>query len=599
MLTRFLRGLALLALLALPPRAPGTESASVQETTAALIDRLLTELRPYELRRVSEREVERLLTPEERRILGTEHITFRVNVPITVFVVRGASPKSDPFWLREQSFIRSTNQWIIDKAELEIWEREFDAGEIGLGINSFVGGGTHYVVVLAPKYPGDAVIVTDLDPPNLSSTNLHAGVKIYADRDDTFPNIPPQFAGYTLVQTCYAMRDDARVRDLFRWTDHPAGDRPDQIVLTWSGDPRTTQTIQWRTSERVRHGYVRYSKKADLTNSRIQPITVRAKTERLYTRFIVNNPVMRHHTATLTNLEPGATYRYSVGDGSARNWSSPAEFTTAPAASEPFSFIYMGDAQNGLYRWGSLLRRASRLNPEAAFYLVAGDLVNRGHERHDWDNFFYNARGVFSRRTFIPVIGNHDCLGGHPTLYLNFFDLPQNGPPKIEPERAYAFEYSNSLFVVLDSNLEPETQTAWLEEQLSSSSAFWKFVTFHHPAFSSAPERDNKKLREMWTPIFEKHGVDLVLQGHDHAYMRTHPLKNGVITPTASNIPNAPIYLVAVSGTKMYEQSKVPYSAVAFTNVPTYQVFQVHSNRLTYRAYDINGLIRDQFNLQK
>ena len=48
----------------------------------------------------------------------------------------------------------------------------------------------------------------------------------------------------------------------------------------------------------------------------------------------------------------------------------------------------MGDAQNGLYRWGTLLKNAFRDRPDAAFYIMAGDLVNRGADRADWDRFF-------------------------------------------------------------------------------------------------------------------------------------------------------------------------------------------------------------------
>ena len=58
----------------------------------------------------------------------------------------------------------------------------------------------------------------------------------------------------------------------------------------------------------------------------------------------------------------------------------------------------MGDAQNGLDRWGVLLHNAYRARPDAAFYLMAGDLVNRGAERWDWDSFFENSKGVFDRR---------------------------------------------------------------------------------------------------------------------------------------------------------------------------------------------------------
>src|SRR5690606_1062891 len=132
---------------------------------------------------------------------------------------------------------------------------------------------------------------------------------------------------------------------------------------------------------------------------------------------------------------------------------------------KPFSFVYMGDAQSGLETWGDLVHNAFKARPDAAFYIMAGDLVNRGAERNDWDTLFENAQGVYDRRQLVPALGNHEYQGGNPELYLRQFDLLKNGPSTIEPEKAYAFTYSNALFVVLDSNLPAAQQAEWLEEQ--------------------------------------------------------------------------------------------------------------------------------------
>lgn len=572
------------------------ERASVQETVTRVVERLLLQLRPFELYSLTLPRLERFLTASERQTFATEHITFRINVPVTAYVVRAGNIRETPFWLRERRFTELLVDWKEEKVPMRVWQRDFEAGPVHFGVNSLSGSGSHYFVLLAPKFPEDAVILSDLQPAKIDYKTLKNGTKIYADRDDVFTAVPERFAGYTLVQTLQDRVDDGRIRTLFRWTDHSARSAPDQIVLTWSGDPRTTQTIQWRTSDRVRRGSVRYGKKSEMTGRKPNALEIVAKSEALRTELVVNDSVVRHHTAVLTGLEAGTTYSYSVGDPGMGIWSAPADFTTAPAGEAPFSFIYMGDAQNGLNRWGALLRDAHRTYPEAAFYTIAGDLVNRGHERDDWDDLLYNARGVFDRRTFIPVIGNHDCIGGRPTLYLRFFDLPNNGPSRIEKERAYSFEYSNAFFVVLDSNLAPETQSAWLDQQLAGSKATWKFASFHHPAYSSAPQRDNEKIREIWSPIFEKHGVDFVLQGHDHAYMRTLPMKNGVAMDSPAK---GPIYIVSVSGTKMYKQNKLPYTVLGMTNTSTYQVFQINGNRLSYRAHDSTGRIRDELAIEK
>ncbi|MGH3520786.1 MAG: hypothetical protein ACRDQ7_26100 [Haloechinothrix sp.] len=40
------------------------------------------------------------------------------------------------------------------------------------------------------------------------------------------------------------------------------------------------------------------------------------------------------------------------------------------------------------------------------------------------------------------------------------------------------------------------------------------------PTCSTAEGRDNKLSRDLWKPILEKHGADLVPSGHDHTYGR-------------------------------------------------------------------------------
>jgi 3',5'-cyclic AMP phosphodiesterase CpdA len=183
-------------------------------------------------------------------------------------------------------------------------------------------------------------------------------------------------------------------------------------------------------------------------------------------------------------------------------------------------------------------------------------------------------------------------------MYLDLLALPKNGPESITPERAYSFTYSNALFVVLDSNLAPHTQSAWLEQQLANSTATWKFVVYHHPAYASSPRRDNPLLRNQWTPLFDKYHVDLALQGHDHAYLRTYPMHN---QERVGSPAEGTIYIVSVSGTKFYDQAEHPYTEFGMTNVATYQVLDItiDGDRLVYKAYDIDGELRDEFVIEK
>jgi acid phosphatase type 7 len=602
MRTQLRRILGLTALLVLCPvlsTAHVGHHPSVHDTVAGVIQRIRKTVPAQEVQNWKLTTVQNFLTPQEKETLGAEHIRFSINQPATLFVVRPRDPMEELFWLESSGFHKSDIKWRENREDLTLWQKEVKPGSIGLGVNSLRGGGKHYLVVLVPRTNPTGFKVTDLYPGQLRLVGLTNGVKAYVDQEARLADIPASLQGALLIQTKHSARDDAKLLDIFRFTEHPAGPRPDQIVLTWSQDPKTTQTIQWRTSTNVKKGTVLFAKKEDISPLRTRKpkfSRVRALTETLSTPNVLNDPVVHRHSVTLRDLEPATTYVYSVGEG--KHWSAEGEFTTAPPGIKPFSFIYMGDAQNGLDRWGTLLKNAFRSRPDAAFYIMAGDLVNRGADRDDWDSFFYNAEGVYNSRQLIPVIGNHECQGGHPTLYLKLFSLLTNGPPKVEKERAYYFEYSNALFVVLDSNLEPATQTEWLDEVLSKSKATWKFVTYHHPAYSSAPARDNKTLRQAWAPLFDKYHVDLALQGHDHAYLRTYPM---YAEKTVDSPQKGTVYIVSVSGTKMYDQDQRDYTAFGMTNVATYQVLdiQISGDRLVYRAYDIDGHLKDELIIEK
>jgi 3',5'-cyclic AMP phosphodiesterase CpdA len=572
---------------------------SVHDTVAGVIERMKREMPTNELVRLTPAKVEKFLSSTEREVLSSEHVTFRVNVPVRVSVLRDVSLGEEPFWLRQRGFTQTSLTIKEGSAAFDVWHKDFDAGPIGLGVPSLSGGGNHYLVLLAPREPGARIEVTDLYPGQLRTAPFRAGVEPYIDQPATLKTVPAELEGQLLIRTDTDREEDARLINIFRWTQYVASEMPDQVVLTWSEDPRTTQTIQWRTSTRVKHGYVQYLKKSDHArfNPR-KPARAIATTTKIETPLLLNDPVVLRHTAVLRGLSPGTTYVYSVGDGSEKGWTELAEFTTAPAGVQPFSFIYMGDAQNGLDRWGTLVHNAFRSRPDAAFYIMAGDIVNRGAERNEWDNLFHNAKGVYDRRQLVPALGNHECQGGHPTLYLQQFALPRNGPAEIEPERAYSFEYGNALFVILDSNLDPLKQTAWLEEKLSQTKATWKFVAYHHPAYSSGGNRDNAKLRAAWAPLFDKYHVDLALQGHDHAYLRTYPMK---ANKRVASPKEGTVYIISVSGTKMYKQEKHDYTEFGMTNVATYQVLdiQISGNRLVYRAYDVDGKLRDELVIEK
>ena len=233
------------------------------------------------------------------------------------------------------------------------------------------------------------------------------------------------------------------------------------------------------------------------------------------------------HEVPIDGLAAGRRYDYKV---SCAGTSAGGEFVTAPEPTEPFSFVVFGDTRSNADTHRALVERVRREVPE--FILLTGDMVDDGAKEEDWKTFFKVERDIMLENVFFPAVGNHDrhqrTRGAD--AYRRYFSLPADAP---DPERYYAFTYGNSRFLVLDSNeysFALTDQTAWLEKELGRAAAdraiTHRFVVMHHPPYSTSLHGGQPELREMWTPIFERYGVDAVFSGHDHTY--EHAEQGGV-----------------------------------------------------------------------
>ena len=148
-------------------------------------------------------------------------------------------------------------------------------------------------------------------------------------------------------------------------------------------------------------------------------------------------------------------------------------------------------------------------------------------------------------------------------------------------------------------------QVPWLQRVLEQNPNNWTVVTFHHPMYSPASDRDNIELRKMWKPLFDKYRVDLILSGHDHTYSRT-----GLVD--TSNLKNVPtgyqqaydpkigtVNVVSVSGPKLYEITKGKYAKTFAENTQLYQIIDIEGDNLRFRAFTATGDLYDEFLLQK
>jgi hypothetical protein len=433
------------------------------------------------------------------------------------------------------------------------------------------------------------------------------GISAAFDHQQPIDRLPAELSGALLLQPAHARRHATLLAPSRVWKTHVVStSRPDQIAVAFGTDPSRSLVWTWRTDPNVTATRVRLVPRGASNACLQQPpaVTLDGDSQLVETPGLLNDPAIRRHRAAAPDLAPDTVYAYSLGDGTPEGWSPWSTVRTGPDRPRSFTFLYMGDPQCGLEEWGKLLGAAYRRHQNAAFLLIAGDLVDRGNERTNWDHFFLRATGVFERLPLLPCAGNHEYLDQGPRLYRAFFALPANGPAGIDSSLVYSFEYGGAFIAVLDSTLaladpaHARREAEWLDDALGRTGCTWKLVMFHHPVYASHPTRESPPLHDAWVPVIEKHGVDLVLQGHDHAYQRTYPLRGG---RRVACTDHGTTYVVSVSGTKYYGQRHRPETAAGFTELSTYQTIDVEvpENRLVYRAWDGDCLEVDRLTIEK
>ena len=220
-----------------------------------------------------------------------------------------------------------------------------------------------------------------------------------------------------------------------------------------------------------------------------------------------------------------------------------------------------------------------------------------------WRDFGLNTQRSAAKRPWMPCIGNHEAeLDNGPYGYNSYntrFVLPGNGTAF--PGNFYSFRVGSVLFISLDANdvcyqgggaynvggvattdaggnavsatahqynqyytgtftansngtlspggATPNAQTTWLQQTLQAARADttidWIVVQMHQCALSSSTDNGcDAGIRQAWLPLFDEYQVDLVVNGHDHDYERSYPVRGfaanqGTSTFAGGSVTNA------------------------------------------------------------
>lgn len=394
---------------------------------------------------------------------------------------------------------------------------------------------------------------------------------------------------------------------------------PSTLIATWRGhDPTRTVTLQWISptsdpSESVvgvsaENGDSETMERTDVdlfgdsdhyegtTLTDIRPF---GDTSFEDVRFY-RHPLYRHR-AVLTDLEPDTRYSITIDESD----TGLAVRTAPEELLAPLTFAEGGDIDT--------LPTVPRMHGQAAewdplFGLVGGDLAYADARHPDqWITFLEHwSEYMRSGNRLIPLvaaIGDHESereLHGTPDeapFFYALFDNPHR-------EHAYwALDIGDFLSIlILDSNHSTAVggaQTEWFEEALAKrTDREHLMAAYHIPAYPSAKpigEGGRDDIRQHWVPLLQEYDVDVAFEHDDHAYKRTHLLRNGEPDPD-----DGILYIGDGAWGRgprdVKSPDERPYLAVSESALHAFRIELLPDGTRQFRAVDPDGTTIDRFN---
>lgn len=372
---------------------------------------------------------------------------------------------------------------------------------------------------------------------------------------------------------------------------------PVALYLTWQKSPQTTMTIQWITQSDRHNDLIEYQRVGEKEWK-----SVSGKHQPMPDKY----PFFIHH-AEIMGLLPDTEYRFRTG-----NDAVSYKFRTMPEKmTKPIRFVVGGDIyHDGIQLVEKMNKQIAKLDP--MFVLAGGDLAYNDEGKSTapkvipkwldllitWKKDLITPDGKLI--PIIPIIGNHDVKG-------KFDRSPSDAPyfyalfamPGLQGYNVLDFGDYMSIVLLDSGHTHPikGEQTKWLKSALESRLHVpHKFAIYHIAAFPSVRSYKGKckpDIREHWVPLFEKFGVHAAFEHHDHAYKRTHPLKNGKVDPKGVLFIGDGGWGVETPRTPK-NLKKAWYLAKALPSRNIIMV-QIHDQVRHFFAFDDNGKILDEF----
>jgi hypothetical protein len=275
-----------------------------------------------------------------------------------------------------------------------------------------------------------------------------------------------------------------------------------------------------------------------------------------------------HTLTTVVNVEgPTESVRWRLAttvtdaDGQAFNV-MPVELdlrfvATAPTPVPDEVFVGAGDiAKCGVGDPEATAKLLDRI-PGTVFTL--GDNAQSNGFYEEYTQCYDPTWGRHKWRT-LPTIGNHDWDGTVGRPYFAYFGASAGpaGPGY------YSVTLGSWHIVSLNSNVAGgpgSPQYEWLKADLAASPATCTLAMWHHPVFSSGPNGNTGRMRDIWR-LLNQAGADVVLNGHDHVYERFAP-QDADGRPTPRGMRE---FIVGTGGYSLYDRATSQPNSEIFEN---------------------------------
>ena len=372
-----------------------------------------------------------------------------------------------------------------------------------------------------------------------------------------------------------------------------------------TADAAHSRTIMWQAEDVLTNPAIEYRVKGQTEAQMV------AAQEDFFTDDGVKN---NQYLAKLQELQADTDYEYRVvTEAAASDW-----HTLHTAGQGDFECLIFPDSQSSDYSdWKAVAQNAAERNPQAAFFINMGDIVDNGEDHTQWQAWFHGVTGIIDRIPFVPMMGNHETYDQKwkvrlPEAYLHYFVVPENNSRDFS-RYYYSFDHGDVHFMVLNSQWDETEdfkpglmaeQLNWLREDAGRSRKKWKIVLVHKDVLQyrihKRPERQEgiSEVGKNFMPLFDELGIDIVFSAHLHTYRNRGHIKN------FKRDSQGPLYiLTGVAGNVRYPglwiDHKLDEVVAPQPETDNYLTMQVTDKEITVKCFLPDGQEIDRVTVRK